>query len=1091
MFKTLKLKNTLNFSSKHRLRALMLLLLAIGLISNIFEMQNAKISQYDISVNDLNFDPLDRSEKAPKQATSKEFGFIGSLDLTGDCYDFFITGDYGFIATDTVGLTIVNLTNPEDASVLGEIITPGRAHGVDVAGDFAYIADDENGLQCIDVSDPKSPILIGSVDTSGEAVAVKILGDTAFIADGSNGLVCINITNPFHPTILGFYNTTGYAKSLTVKGDTLYLTGYDCGLYSFDISDPSSPLLLDELDTPGWVLDVVISGNIAFIADYEVGLTAIDISNPRHMSFVGVNEDVHYVYGLDVVGNLMYVAELDYGLFMIDITTPAKMEVFQSYPKETMDGLRAVINEGSYTYLISSHDGLQCYYTANPVFPSCVADLEFLDDTQNIAIDGDVAYVCVDSYGLYSVNISNPFEFEILDMFSPITHPEKILLHGDVAFIFDYADTIYSINISDPTDLQLHYSLWDFSGDDFTDMLISGDMLYLSSENMGLNGYNISDPTDPELLFSSAMFDGSSQMEIDGDILYILGCASGIMALNISDPTSPVVISAYDYDMDVPIDMSIQGNIAYVTYLYNGIVALNISDPSHIQEIGTYFDYENYEWMEISGNLLIVSILNRIEIFDITNLDTTLLLGYYVVSGPIMDLAVEGRNIYCLAGQMFYTFNFLRYPWDILTLSDTEKVGFISEVSVSSHPWIANCSYLLGGEYRIYYENGTQCDFGLWISKTPFYPNFSFLGNGDYNLTLEVNDHLNPLVNDSFWLSIQSNDIPVLSKPADLQFPEGSTSQVVNWICNDGNSTENLARIFVNNELNMTLFWESGVPIAFPLDNFQSGLYSIICEISDGIIQENITDQVYVLISPKYSPYLNSPEDQTWVVGTTEASNCEVRWNPYDNVAKTGDFSILLNDECVWNGIWETNVPILYSIPALTVGTHNLTCEISDGVTLNISDTVIINIIANDVPTLSSPLDQTWNCTNLGHSIEWIPDDLYAGDFRTYSITRNETLIATGTWVPEFPICLLIEGLPPGVYLFKCIISDGFEESVASDEVRVLVKAVEETISTDDLPTGDLTDDSPSRISGYSGMFLLAAIAGIGMIILIRPQNRH
>jgi len=71
---------------------------------------------------------------------------------------------------------------------IGLYDTPGLAFGVAVAGTYAYVADDTAGLRVVDVSNPAAPVEIGFYDTPGLAFGVVVAGAYAYVADKGSGL---------------------------------------------------------------------------------------------------------------------------------------------------------------------------------------------------------------------------------------------------------------------------------------------------------------------------------------------------------------------------------------------------------------------------------------------------------------------------------------------------------------------------------------------------------------------------------------------------------------------------------------------------------------------------------------------------------------------------------------------------------------------------------------------------------------------------------------------------------------------------------------------------------------------------------------
>jgi len=77
-----------------------------------------------------------------------------------------LRGDYAYVAlnsedrwTDKGALRIFNIANPADLTQTSTFVTPGKAFGVQVSGNYAYVADDTAGLLIIDVSNPAAPAL--------------------------------------------------------------------------------------------------------------------------------------------------------------------------------------------------------------------------------------------------------------------------------------------------------------------------------------------------------------------------------------------------------------------------------------------------------------------------------------------------------------------------------------------------------------------------------------------------------------------------------------------------------------------------------------------------------------------------------------------------------------------------------------------------------------------------------------------------------------------------------------------------------------------------------------------------------------------
>jgi hypothetical protein len=101
---------------------------------------------------------------------------------------------------------------------------------VAVSGNYAYVADDTAGLQVIDVSNPANPQWVGGYDTSGNAFGVAVSGNYAYVADGQVGFQVIDVSNPANPQRVGGYATSGGAMDVAVSGNYVYVAAASWGL---------------------------------------------------------------------------------------------------------------------------------------------------------------------------------------------------------------------------------------------------------------------------------------------------------------------------------------------------------------------------------------------------------------------------------------------------------------------------------------------------------------------------------------------------------------------------------------------------------------------------------------------------------------------------------------------------------------------------------------------------------------------------------------------------------------------------------------------------------------------------------------------
>jgi len=101
-----------------------------------------------------------------------------------------------FLAVTAGGIRILDISGlpgtPVDAYGSGTYGT-FPANSVDVAGDYLYAASLGSGVTVVDVSDPANPSVVKTIDTNGSARDVSVQGRYLYVADDNNGLTVIDL----------------------------------------------------------------------------------------------------------------------------------------------------------------------------------------------------------------------------------------------------------------------------------------------------------------------------------------------------------------------------------------------------------------------------------------------------------------------------------------------------------------------------------------------------------------------------------------------------------------------------------------------------------------------------------------------------------------------------------------------------------------------------------------------------------------------------------------------------------------------------------------------------------------------------------
>jgi hypothetical protein len=226
------------------------------------------------------------------RAESVNMRVIGHNDLggKGDASQISVTGDHAYVGhmgTNDVGTSIVDLSDPTDPRLVGQIQRPPytMSHKTQIMGDLLLVNHQKSrfgtgpkdswsaGVAIYDISERHNPKQIGFYEAPGLGVHRMAVGDGPFAYvsrtdDGFIGrfLAIIDLTDPTQPTEIGRFWLPGQNVAAGEKpswdpairnvklhhglpvGDRLYCGWGDGGFVSVDISDKTSPSLVSHID---------------------------------------------------------------------------------------------------------------------------------------------------------------------------------------------------------------------------------------------------------------------------------------------------------------------------------------------------------------------------------------------------------------------------------------------------------------------------------------------------------------------------------------------------------------------------------------------------------------------------------------------------------------------------------------------------------------------------------------------------------------------------------------------------------------------------------------------------------------------------
>jgi hypothetical protein len=379
-----------------------------------------------------------------------------------------------------------------------------------VVGNRLYLCESTAGLSVWDVSQPDNPQRLGIIGNIGVARAVHVSANYAFVAAGrwlggiQGGLRVIDVSDPANMRLVNFVPEGNNPTDPLVRVDNyLYMPIFDPAQYSivFDISNPASPQFAGSLD--GQLGGADSSSNHA-VSFRRSKLYLYDITS-RNNPVLRSTYTGRTPYAIAYRSGFLFAAED--GLFGVyDVTNPASI---------VGAGVAVLPGEPSSDPRIQLQDNLAVvsYYTgdltkavtlldvSNPRNPSILSHYGANTNVEDIALTGNILIVAhLDGFDV--VNIANRLApvrvFRKSASWS--NHPVALETIGNLLFSADYDRKLRIYDITNPSSPALRGEVEVASSSYVADLAVSGNVAIVTFSNGDAVVVNVADPTQPSVV---------------------------------------------------------------------------------------------------------------------------------------------------------------------------------------------------------------------------------------------------------------------------------------------------------------------------------------------------------------------------------------------------------------------------------------------------------------------------------------------------------------------------------------------------------------------------------------------------------------
>lgn len=546
---------------------------------------------------------------------------------------------YVYVALGEGGLGVVDVSDPWAPAMVGSCPTPGSAMSLALGAGhltghtYAYVALGLDGLSVVDVTDPLAPVQVGFYQPPDGAVKkVTIAAGTpvthiyAYAADNYNGLHILDVYTASDPVEIALFDIDGgsgavdvaVAESRVRRKTYGYVVSPDHGLLIVDVTDPSAPVEVGrfrDVDPAGVVvaygaslgdLFAYVAGNDFEVDDSEIdGLGILDVSDPSDPLLLDTCELEGSFYGMALAGSLVYVANDN--LDIVDVSNVMSATWIGAYGISASGAANDLALRGGLAYL-TGFSGLWIVDVTNPLRPVEKGSWTGSRWTNDIALNGDYAYLSAEYSGLHVIDISNPALPErVTAVYLREARAVEVPAGGGAAPPYAYVAT---------------------------------------SNNRGLIVLDVSNPAGPvELGHNDTPYLAWSVAVIGREppeptYAYVGSLWDQVWVLDVSDPAEPNVVGGWAPDMAYDLEIA-DG------YLYaangNGLYIADISSPAHPVQTGYYAT--TMHSVAVAGDYAYLG-ANDLRMLDVSDPAAPAEAGFYATPGSAQDVAVDGDLVY-------------------------------------------------------------------------------------------------------------------------------------------------------------------------------------------------------------------------------------------------------------------------------------------------------------------------------------------------------------------------------------------------------------------------------------------------------------
>ncbi|MEZ8220181.1 hypothetical protein GG496_000348, partial [Candidatus Fervidibacteria bacterium JGI MDM2 JNZ-1-D12] len=467
----------------------------------------------------------------------REISDVPALEGDGET----VAGNRLYLVHGLDGVSIWDISQPDNPQRLGTVDTPGVARAVAVSGNYAFVADGkwstqdaERGyLRIVDVS---SLQIVNSVPTVDDNpwFPMVLVGNVLYLGGLNRGVTQIfDITNPTSPNSLGtiqgllsafdlpsnrivtrLFGTdfivwditnrtapnrlarySGLAPSVTALKDEYLITTTRTGLIVFNASNPAQLQKVGQIELPDlpshYGIRLILAGDLAIVghSNYTAGpkIYFVNFSNPNNPQLLGTNDlgQTTSVFDIAVIKDrYLYVGHTN-GCEIFDLTTRAKVGSVGGIYGSVL----GVAGQGDIVCLVQSqYPGsiLKVFDATDPLNMSLRGEISLNESVSDIEMLGSLVFIATSKANLLVVDVSDPSSPQQIASWTNPNPPQyaqvRVTVSGNFAYLAVSQDE-NGLIVLDLSNLPNIAKVASFTGRSCQHASVWGNLVYLAADD--------------------------------------------------------------------------------------------------------------------------------------------------------------------------------------------------------------------------------------------------------------------------------------------------------------------------------------------------------------------------------------------------------------------------------------------------------------------------------------------------------------------------------------------------------------------------------------------------------------------------------